>query len=106
MLNSYVLPRGSAPSMEEVSAPGPEGSQEIIDRWRPFNRGKPAADHMHDLYSIMLRIPIVVRANGQGKEYSVPVHGGMIKEDLMQIIEDGMQVRNRNFSQSAELVSL
>ena len=44
LLNSYIPPQGQAPPMEEVSVPGLEGSQEIINRWRPFNRGKsPAA---------------------------------------------------------------
>ena len=37
LLNSYIPPQGQAPPMEEVSAPGPEGAQEIINRWSPFN---------------------------------------------------------------------
>ena len=78
-MNSYVPPHGSAPPMEKVLAPGPEGSQEINDHWRPFNRGKPAVDHMHDLYPIMLRIPAAVRADVQGEEYSVPIPGGYDK---------------------------
>ena len=40
LLYSYILPQGQAPPLEEVSAPGPEGVQEIINRWKPFNRGK------------------------------------------------------------------
>ena len=106
VLNSYLSPRDLAPPMEEVSAPRPEGVQGIIDRWRPFNQGEPAADHMHDLYLTMLRIPVAVRADGQGEEYSVPVPGGTTKEDLLQMIEDGMQACNRSFDQSTELVSL
>ena len=43
---------------------------------------------------------------GQGEEYFVLVPTGTTKEDLQQMIEDGMQVRNRNFAQSTELVSL
>ena len=54
LVNSYLPPRGSAAPMEEVSVPGPEGDQEIIDRWRPFNRGESLADHLHDLYPVML----------------------------------------------------
>ena len=37
------------------------------------------ADHIHDLYPMMLRIPVAVWADGQGEEYSVPVHGGTTK---------------------------
>ena len=54
----------------------------------------------------MLRMHVAVRAEGYGEEYSVSVPSSTIKEDLQQMIEDGMQVRNRNFAQSMELVSL
>ena len=40
LLNSYLPPRGLAPSMDEVSALGPEGVQEIIDQWRPLQSGQ------------------------------------------------------------------
>ena len=49
-------------------------------------------------------MPVVARADGLGEEYSVTVPAGIIKEDLQQIIEDGMQVRNWNYVQSTELV--
>ena len=68
--------------MEEVSAPGLEGVQEIIDCWRPFNRGESAAKRMHDLYPAMLQMPVVVWAGGQGEEYTATVPAGIIKEDL------------------------
>ena len=55
---------------------------------------------------MMLRMPVAIQAEGQGEEYSVSVPTGTTKEDLQQMIEDGMQVRNRNFAQSTELVSL
>ena len=55
---------------------------------------------------MMLRLPVAVRAGGQGEEYSISVPAGTTKEDLQQMIEDGLQVRNCNFSQSTELVSL
>ena len=32
LLNSYIPSQGQAPPMEEVSAPGPKGAQEIINR--------------------------------------------------------------------------
>ena len=40
----------------------------------------------------------------QGEEYSVIVPVGTAKEDIYQIVEDGMQIRNRNFVQTVELV--
>ena len=76
--------------MEEVSVPRPKGTQEIIDRWRPFNRGESSANHLHELYLMMLRMPVAVQVGGQGEEYSVSVLAGTIKEDLQQMIEDGM----------------
>ena len=42
-------------------------------------------------------MPVAARAGGLGKEYSVAILAGIITEDLQQIIEDGMQVRNRNY---------
>ena len=106
LLNSYLPPRGPTPPMEEVSVLESEGAQEIIDRWRPFNRGESSVDHLHDLYLVMLRMPVTVWVGGQGEEYTISVPAGTIKEDLQQMIEDGMQVRNRNFAQSTKLVSL
>ena len=41
--------------MEEVSAPGPEGAQDIINRWKPFNPGESLVAHMEQLYPTLLR---------------------------------------------------
>ena len=49
LLNSYIPPQGTAPPMEEVSAPKPKGAQEIINRWNPFNRGKSLATYLEQL---------------------------------------------------------
>ena len=62
LVNSYLPPRGPAPPMEEVTVPGLEGAQEIVDRWRPFNRGESSADHLHDLYPTMLWMLVTIRA--------------------------------------------
>ena len=106
LVNSYLPPCGLPPLMEEVTIIGPEGVQEIIDQWRPFNRGESSADHLHDLYSTMLRMPVTVRVGGQGEEYNISIPCSTSKEDLQQMIEDGMQVHNHNFDQSTKLVSL
>ena len=39
LVNSYLSPRGPSPPMGEVTVLGPEGAQEIVDQWRPFNLG-------------------------------------------------------------------
>ena len=92
--------------MEEVLAPRPKGAQEIIDLWRPFNRGEYSADHLHELYPALLLMPVVVRAEGISGEYVVSVPASTGKEDLLRMVEDGMLVQNRNFAQSTELVRL
>ena len=68
--------------MEEISVPGPEGAQEIIDLWKPFNRDKSSANHLYDLYLTMLQILMAIRAGGQGEEYTISVPADTIKEDL------------------------
>ena len=90
--------------MEEVSAPGPESTQDIINRWKPFNRGESPAAHMEQLYPALLRMSVVVRAEGKGEEYVVSIPTYACKEDLKQVVEDSMLIRNRNFVQSMELV--
>ena len=104
LLNSYLPPRGSAPVMEEVAVPGPDDIKSILHCWKPFNRGESAADRLDDLYPRTLWLPVRARGVGQGEEYSVVVLVGIIKEDIYQIVEDGMQISNRNFVQTAELV--
>ena len=107
LLNSYLPPHSSAPAMEEVTAPGPDDIKLILHRWKPFNRGESTADRLDDLYPRTLRMLVTAQEAGLGEEYfffflDVPV--GTIKEDIQQIVQDRMQIRNRNYVQSAELV--
>ena len=97
LLNSYLPPCGPAPVMEEVAVPGPDDIKSILHCWKPFNQGESAVDHLDDLYPMMLRFPVRDREVGQGEEYSIVVHVGTAKEDIYQIVENGMQIRNRNF---------
>ena len=83
--------------MEEVIVPEPEDIKRIIHQWKPFNREESVADHLDDLYLRMLQMPITARAVGLGKEYSVVVPVGTVKDDIQQIVEDGMQIHNRNY---------
>ena len=106
LLNSHLPLQGLTPPMEEVLAPGPEGAQEIINLWRPFNSGKSSAYHFYELYPALFQMPLTMRAEGRGEEYVVSVPASTGKEDLLQMDEDGMLVRNRNFAQSTKLVLL
>ena len=92
--------------MEEVSVPRPEGAQEIINSKRLFNQGKSPAAHMQQLYPALLRMPVVMWAEGRGEEYTVSVPAYACKDEFKKVVEDGMLIRNRNFVQSAELVCL
>ena len=104
LLNSYLPPRGPTPVMKEVAIPGPDDIKSILHRWKPFNRGESVADRLDNLYLRTLQLPVKAREARQGEEYSVSVPVGTLKEDIYQIVEDGMQIRNRNFIQTAELV--
>ena len=61
---------------------------------------------MHQLYPTILRMPIVVRAEGRGEEYSLLIPAYGCKDELKQVVEDEMLICNHNFVQSAELVCL
>ena len=104
LTNSYLPTRGPAPSKEEVSVPGLEDVKHIVHRWKPFNRDKSAVDRLNSLHLMMHRMPVAARANGVGKDYSVTVPAGTNKEDLQHTIDDEIQIRNRNYIQSFELV--
>ena len=104
LLNFYLPPRGPVPVMKEVAVPGPDNIKSILHRWKPFNRGKSVADRLDNLYPRMQRLPVRAREAGQGEEYSVVVLVGTIKEDIYQIVEDGMQIRNWNIVQTVELI--
>ena len=104
LLNSYLPPRGPTPAMEEVTAPGPDDVKLILHCFRPFNWGESAADRLSHLYPRTLLMPITAQEVRLGEEYSVVVPVGTIKEDIQKIVQDGMQIRNRNYVQSAELV--
>ena len=104
LLNSYLPPRSPALVMEEVAVPGPDDIKSILYRWKPFNRGESAADRLDDLYPRTLRLPVRALEAGQGEEYLVAIPVDTAKEDIYQIVEDGMQIHKRNFVQTVELV--
>ena len=88
----------------EVSAPGGGEVKFIMRRWEPVHCGEPAANRMSNLYPYMLRMPVATWGMGLGENYSVSVPAGTRKEDIERIIDDRIQVRNRNYVKSTELV--
>ena len=95
--NSYAPLCGADPPRVEVSTPGVDEVKLIMRRWEPFHRGEAAADRMNNLYPHMLRMPVVSRGMGFGEDYSVSVPTGTRNEDIERIIDDEIQVRNRNY---------
>ena len=102
--DSYLPPRGSEPPRVEISAPGAGEVKNILCRWEPFHWGASAADRLGNLYPHMFWIPVVAQGMGLCKDYTMNVLAGTQKEDILRIIDDGIQVRNRNYVQSTELV--
>ena len=101
---NYIPPCGPKPPRIEISAPGEEEVKKILRRWEPFHRGESAANRLNYLYLAMYRVLVTARGMGLHEAYTVPVPASTPKEDFLQIIEDGIQVRNLNFVQSTELV--
>ena len=53
--------------MEEASVPGPKGAQEIINRWRLFNRGESLVAHMHQFVSSTSSDACSCASRGKGR---------------------------------------
>ena len=102
--NSYAPPRGLEPPRVKVSAPGADEVKFIMRRWEAFHHGEAVANRMKNLYPHMLWMPIAAQGMGLAKDYSVSVPAGTQKEDIEWIIDDGIQVCNRNYVQLTELV--
>ena len=88
----------------EVSVPGAEEVKDILRRWEPFHRGASAADRLSNLYLHIYWVPVATRGLGLRENYTVTLPTSTPNEDFLQIISDGIQVRNLNFVQSTELV--
>ena len=101
---NYLPPRGPEPPRVEISAPGVEEVKDILRCWNPFHRGASAADRLDNLYPHIYQVPVIARGLGLREDYSVTLPASTPKEDFLQIIDDGIQVRNCNFVQSTELV--
>ena len=62
------------------------------------------ADRLNNLYPHIYRVPVAARGMDLREDYSVTLPASTPKEDFLQINDDGIQVRNRKFVQSIELV--
>ena len=102
--DSYAPPRGPEPPRVEVSALGADKVKHIMCHWEPFHSAESATDRLNNLYSHMLRMPVVARGMGLGEDYTVSIPTGTRKEDVQRIIDDGIQVCNRNYVQSTKMV--
>ena len=100
----YAPPHGPKLPRVEVSALGANEVKYIMRRWEPFHRGESVADRLNNLYLHMLWMPVVAQGMGLSEDYTVGVPAGTRKEDIHRIIDDRIQVCNRNYVQSTELV--
>ena len=87
-----------------MSAPGTDEIKDLLHLWGPFHRGESAAFWMGNLYSCVYRLPVQARGIGLNEKYTETLPVTIRKEDVSRIIDDGIEVQNRNFIQSAELV--
>ena len=101
---NYLPPRGPEPPSVEISTPWVEEVKDILRRREPFHREASAANRLNNLYPHIYRVPVTARGMGLHENYSVNLPTSTPKEDFQRIIDDGIQVRNRNFVQSTELV--
>ena len=102
--NNYLPPRGLEPPRVEVLAPRAEEVKDILRRLESFHRGASAAGQLGNLYPHMYRLSVIVRGLGLHEDYTMTLLAAIPNEDIPQIIDDGIQVRNRDFAQSTELV--
>ena len=102
--HSYFPQRGPKPPRVEVSALGAEEVKDILHRWEQFHRGASSVDRLGNLYPHIYRVPVVARGMGLHEDYTMTLPASTPKEDFLQIINNGIQVWNRNFIQSTELV--
>ena len=102
VLNSLVKSMKWDHLSADMSIPGLDVAQSIIDRWNPFNQRDTSVTNMHELYSTNLRIPMVALV----EESSIPFPGYIDKISYQHVAEDGMYIRNHDFNETARLVWL
>ena len=97
IIDNYLHPRGSEPPRVKVSALGEEEAKDILHRWESFHHRVSSAERLGNLYPHIYRVPVVARGMGLCEDYMMTFPASTSKEDFLQIIDDGIQVRNSNF---------
>ena len=100
VVKGYIHPKEGASTSAESPIPTLGALDLIIEKRAPFDKGEVPIKHMRDLYPAQRRVTAVARQ----EQYVIPCPSYLGAEDIQQVAEDGMYIRNHNFVQTAELV--
>ena len=100
VVKGYIHPKEGASTSAESPIPTLGDLDLIIEKRAPFDKGEVSIKNMRDLYPAQRR----VTAMAHQEQYIIPCPSYLGAEDIQQVAEDGMYIRNHNFVQTAELV--
>ena len=100
VVKGYIHPKEGASTSAESPIPTLGDLDLIIEKRAPFDKGEVSIKNMRDLYPAQRRVTAVARQ----EQYVIPCPSYLGSEDIQQVAEDGMYIRNHNFVQTAELV--
>ena len=100
VVKGYIHPKEGVSTSAESPIPTLGDLDLIIEKRAPFDKGEVSIKNMRDLYSAQRRVTAVARQ----EQYVIPCPSYLGAEDIQQVAEDGMYIRNHNFVQTAELV--
>ena len=100
VVKGYIHPKEGVSTSAESPIPTLGDLDLIIEKRAPFDKGEVSIKNMRDLYPAQRRVTAVARQ----EQYVIPYPSYLGAEDIQQVAEDGMYIRNHNFVQTAELV--
>ena len=100
VVKGYIHPKEGASTSVESPIPTLGDLDLIIEKRAPFDKGEVSIKNMRDLYPAQRRVTAVAHQ----EQYIIPCPSYLGAEDIQQVAEDGMYIRNHNFVQTAELV--
>ena len=100
VVKGYIHPKEGVSTSAESPIPTLGDLDLIIEKRAPFDKGEVSIKNMRDLYPAQRRVTAVARQ----EQYIIPCPSYLGAEDIQQVAEDGMYIRNHNFVQTAELV--
>ena len=100
VVKGYIHPKEGASTSAESPIPTLGDLDLIIEKRAPFDKGEVSIKNMRDLYPAQRRVTAVAHQ----EQYIIPCPSYLGAEDIQQVAEDGMYIRNHNFVQTAELV--